>query len=54
MIDALKFEFVRMRTLRSTWWMIAAALFVEIAVAVLVGYFARHDIAKLVGLLSIQ
>jgi ABC-2 type transport system permease protein len=45
MIDALKFEFVRMRTLRSTWWMIAAALVVEIAVSVLVGYFARHQIA---------
>lgn len=45
MIDALRFEFVRMRTLRSTWWMIAVALFVEIAVAVLVGYFARNDIA---------
>ncbi len=45
MIDALKFEIVRMRTLRSTWWMIAVALFVEIAVAVLVGYFARNEIA---------
>jgi ABC-2 type transport system permease protein len=45
MTDALRFEFVRMRTLRSTWWMIAAALFVEVTVAVLVGYFARHDIA---------
>jgi ABC-2 type transport system permease protein len=45
MIDALKFELVRMRTLRSTWWMIAAALVVEVAVSVLVGYFARHEIA---------
>jgi ABC-2 type transport system permease protein len=45
MIDALRFELVRMRTLRSTWWMIAAALFLEVVVAVLVGYFGRHDIA---------
>jgi ABC-2 type transport system permease protein len=45
MIDALRFELVRMRTLRSTWWMIAAALFLEIVVASLVGYFDRHEIA---------
>jgi ABC-2 type transport system permease protein len=39
--DALLFEWVRVRTLRSTYWLIAAALAVNVAVALSVAVAAR-------------
>jgi ABC-2 type transport system permease protein len=42
-IDALRFEWVRIRTLRSTYWLIASALSVNAAVAFLVAILTRHD-----------
>ncbi|WP_020576056.1 ABC transporter permease [Actinopolymorpha alba] len=43
MIDALRFEWVRLRTLRSTYWLTGLALVLSAAVAGLVAYFSRDD-----------
>jgi ABC-2 type transport system permease protein len=43
MIDALRFEWVRIRTLRSTYWLIASAIGLNLAVAVGVAFAARND-----------
>lgn len=43
MSDALRFEWVRIRTLRSTYWLIASALFLNIAVALAVALLTRND-----------
>lgn len=43
MIDALRFEWVRIRTVRATYWLIAAALALNVAVAFLVAYVTRDD-----------
>jgi ABC-2 type transport system permease protein len=41
-IDALRFEWVRIRTLRSTYWLVASALLINIAVALAVALFTRN------------
>lgn len=41
--DALRFEWVRIRTLRSTYWLIASALLLNLAVAVSVALAARDE-----------
>lgn len=41
--DALRFEWVRIRTVRSTYWLIASALLVNIAVALLVAILERDE-----------
>ena len=43
MIDAVRFEWVRIRTVRSTYWLIAAALALNVAVAVSVSYATRDE-----------
>lgn len=43
MKDALRFEWVRLRTLRSTYWLIASALVLNAAVALLFAFAARND-----------
>ena len=43
MSDALKFEWGRIRTVRSTYWLIAAALALNVVVALLVSYTTRGD-----------
>lgn len=43
MIDALRFEWVRIRTVRSTYWLVAAALALNVAVAVSVSYATRDE-----------
>ncbi len=43
MTDALRYEWARLRTLRSTYWLIASALVVNAAVALLVGHATRND-----------
>lgn len=43
MIDALRFEWVRLRTLRSTFWLTGAGLFLSFAVAGAVAYFTRNS-----------
>ncbi|MDG4823935.1 hypothetical protein O7635_18925 [Asanoa sp. WMMD1127] len=42
MTDALRFEWVRLRTLRSTYWLIGSALLVNAAIAFLAAYATRH------------
>ncbi len=43
MTDALRFEWVRLRTLRSTYWLIASAVFVNAAVAFLIAFATRDQ-----------
>ncbi|AVT33689.1 hypothetical protein C6361_34385 [Plantactinospora sp. BC1] len=43
MIDALRFEWVRLRTIRSTYWLIGLALFLNAAVAFLVNLATRNN-----------
>lgn len=43
MTDALRFEWVRLRTLRSTYWLIASALILNAAVAFLIALATRND-----------
>jgi ABC-2 type transport system permease protein len=42
-IDALKYEWVRIRTIRSTYWLIGAALALNVVVAVSVSLATRHE-----------
>jgi ABC-2 type transport system permease protein len=41
--DALRFEWVRLRTVRSTYWLIALAVALPAVLAGLVGYFSRKE-----------
>ncbi|MET9018962.1 ABC transporter permease [Actinopolymorpha sp. NPDC004070] len=43
MIDALRFEWIRIRTIRSTYWLTALALVLSAAVAGLIAYFGREN-----------
>ncbi|RKR91103.1 ABC-2 family transporter [Micromonospora pisi] len=43
MSDALRFEWVRLRTLRSTYWLIASALVLNATAAFLVAFVTRDD-----------
>lgn len=49
MIDALRFEWVRLRTLRSTWLLTAAALVLSLAVAVVIAIVADSMDTSLAG-----
>jgi ABC-2 type transport system permease protein len=46
--DALRFEWVRLRTLRSTYWLIGSALVLNVAVALLVAYLSQDDAPRAV------
>jgi ABC-2 type transport system permease protein len=46
--DALRFEWVRLRTLRSTYWLIGSALVLNVAVALLVAYLSQDDATRAV------
>jgi ABC-type transport system involved in multi-copper enzyme maturation permease subunit len=41
-IDALRFEWVRLHTIRSTYWLLASALVLNVATAFLVALLTRH------------
>jgi ABC-type transport system involved in multi-copper enzyme maturation permease subunit len=43
MNDALRLEWVRLRTIRSTWWLIGSGLVLNFAVAALLALATRHD-----------
>lgn len=43
MIDALRFESVRIRTLRSTYWLIGLGLLITAAVAFIIAFATRDD-----------
>lgn len=47
MIDALRYEWVRLRTLRSTYWLTGAGVVLSLLVAGAVAYFTRDDPADL-------
>ncbi|MEV6842405.1 ABC transporter permease [Actinoplanes sp. NPDC051411] len=42
MSDALRFEWVRLRTIRSTWWLIASGLLLNLAAAAVLAGATRH------------
>ena len=48
MTDALRFEWVRLRTLRSTYWLIGSALALNVAVALLVAFLRQDDATRAV------
>jgi ABC-2 type transport system permease protein len=41
--DVLRFEWVRLRTIRSTWWLIGSGLLLNAAVATLLALASRHE-----------
>jgi ABC-2 type transport system permease protein len=43
MSDALRFEWVRLRTIRSTWWLIGCGLALNATIALLLALATRHD-----------
>ncbi len=43
MLDALRFEWMRLRTLRSTYWLIGMGLLITTGVALLLGIAARNE-----------
>jgi ABC-2 type transport system permease protein len=43
LIDALRFEWARIRTVRSTYWLIGSALLLTVAVALAVAVVTRHE-----------
>ncbi|GAB2676896.1 ABC transporter permease [Thalassiella azotivora] len=43
MIDALRFEWVRLRTVRSTYWLVGLAIGLPAVVTGLVGWFSREE-----------
>ena len=47
MIDALRFEWVRIRTLRSTYWLIGLAVLLSAVVALTIALATRTDPARL-------
>lgn len=64
MIPALRFEWAKLRSVRSTWWCLGVAAFLQLAYATLIGLDARLDfeesggpdtlVVSDAGLLSIQ
>ena len=41
MIDALRYEWVRLRTLRSTWWLLGISVAIAVLIGALIGWAAR-------------
>ncbi len=46
MTDALRYEWTRLRTIRSTWWLTGSAIGVAVAVSVLLSWAAHHDFSQ--------
>ena len=46
MIDALRYEIVRLRTIRSTWWITGGAVVIGLAVGLLFGWGSHHDFSR--------
>jgi ABC-2 type transport system permease protein len=46
MNDALRYEWARIRTIRSTWWLTGSALAVALVISVLVGWVGHHDFSR--------
>lgn len=44
MIPAMAFEWAKLRSVRSTWWCLGAAVFLQLAYAILIGLDARLDL----------
>ena len=46
MNDALRYEWTRIRTIRSTWWLTGSALGVALLISVLLGWVGHHDFSR--------
>ena len=46
MNDALRYEWARIRTIRSTWWLTGSALAVALLISVLLGWVGHHDFSR--------
>ena len=46
MIDALRYEWARIRTIRSTWWLTGSALGVALLISVLLGWVGHHEFSR--------
>ena len=46
MSDALRYEWARIRTIRSTWWLTGSALAVALLISVLLGWVGHHDFSR--------
>jgi ABC-2 type transport system permease protein len=46
MTDAIRYEWTRLRTIRSTWWLTGSAVAVAVLVSVLLGWAAHHDFSR--------
>ena len=46
MTDAIRYEWTRLRTIRSTWWLTGSALGVALVVSVLLGWAGHHDFSR--------
>jgi ABC-type transport system involved in multi-copper enzyme maturation permease subunit len=44
--DALRYEWTRLRTIRSTWWLTGSAIVVALLVAVLLGWAGHYDFSR--------
>src|SRR6185436_3453669 len=46
MNDALRYEWTRIRTIRSTWWLTGSALAIALLISVLLGWVGHHDFSR--------
>jgi ABC-2 type transport system permease protein len=46
MNDALRYEWTRIRTIRSTWWLTGGALAVAVLISLLLGLVGHHDFSR--------
>jgi ABC-2 type transport system permease protein len=46
MTDALRYEWTRLRTIRSTWWLTGSAIGIAIALSVLIGWASHHQFSR--------
>ncbi|MGI9155357.1 MAG: ABC transporter permease [Marmoricola sp.] len=46
MTDALRYEWTRLRTIRSTWWLTGSAFAVALLVSLLLGIAGHHDFSR--------
>ncbi len=46
MSDALRYEWTRIRTIRSTWWLTGSALAIALLISLLLGVVGHHDFSR--------
>ncbi|MDX6357351.1 MAG: type transport system permease protein, partial [Nocardioidaceae bacterium] len=46
MNDALRYEWTRLRTIRSTWWLTGSAVGIAVALSILIGWASHHEFSQ--------